>query len=127
MIFFKEYMHRDIQSFIKNCVICQHTKYDTKPRWSSIAPSYSIPANVWEDISLDFITGLPSSNAYTIILVVVVDRFSKSIYTLPSHFTTYKVVAFFVNIVCTIHGLPKSIALYRDTIFICRFWSRCSN
>jgi hypothetical protein len=42
--FFKEYMHKDIQSFIKNCVICQHTMYDTKPRCPLVfynPPSYS--------------------------------------------------------------------------------------
>ncbi|GAU45976.1 hypothetical protein TSUD_401160 [Trifolium subterraneum] len=35
------------------------------------------PKGIWEDISLDFITGLPSFQSFTVILVVV-DRFSKA-------------------------------------------------
>lgn len=73
---------------------------------------------------MDFITGLPPSNGYIVILVVV-DRFSKGVYlgALPTNFTAYKVADLFVSMVCKLHGLPKSIVLHRDPIFISRFWS----
>lgn len=73
---------------------------------------------------MDFITGHPPSNGLTVILVVV-DRFSKVVHlgALPSHFTAYKVPELFVSMVCKHHGMPKSIVLDRDPIFISRFWS----
>ncbi|WVZ21125.1 hypothetical protein V8G54_008447 [Vigna mungo] len=69
-----------------------------------------VPSNVWEDVSMDFITCLPPSFGYTVILVVI-DRFSKGVHlgALPTHFTAYKVADLFVFMVCKLHGIPKSI------------------
>ncbi|XP_014506463.1 uncharacterized protein LOC106766231 [Vigna radiata var. radiata] len=72
----------------------------------------------------DFVIGLPPSNGYTMLLVVV-DRFSKAVHlgTIHSDFTAYKVAELFVTLVCKHHGLLKSIVSGRDLIFISRFWS----
>ncbi|MCI21501.1 protein FAR1-RELATED SEQUENCE 5-like, partial [Trifolium medium] len=83
-----------------------------------------IPSQVWEDVSMDFVTGLPPSSGYTVLLVVV-DRFSKGIHlgALPTGFTAYKVADLFIAMVCKHHGIPRSIVSYRDHIFISRFWT----
>ncbi|MCH83675.1 hypothetical protein A2U01_0004501, partial [Trifolium medium] len=83
-----------------------------------------IPENVWEDISMDFVAELPISSGYSVILVVV-DRFSKGVHlgALPAQFTAYKVAELFINLICKIHGLPKSIVSDRDPIFISKFWA----
>ena len=80
---------------------------------------------VWEDISLDFITGLPSSHGFVVILVVV-DRLSKYAYLLPLKrpLTTSSVVEVFVFEVAKLHGFPNSIISYRDPLFLCCFWSK---
>lgn len=116
-------MRRDVQEFIGQCVVCQETKYCPK-KPSGLLQSLPIPSNVWEDISMDFITGLPPSQGFTVILVVV-DRFSKAIHldALQSGFTAYKVAELFVSMVCKRHEFPKSIVSDRDSIFIGRFWS----
>jgi hypothetical protein len=83
-----------------------------------------IPSQVWEDVSMDFVTGLPHSLGFTVLLVVV-DRFSKGIHlgALPTGFTAYKVGDLFTAMVCKHHGIPKSIVSDRDPVFIIRFWT----
>lgn len=77
-----------VKSFVQNCLICQQHEYETLALVGLLQP-LPIPNKVWEDISLDFIVGLPPSNDFDTILVVV-DMFSKYIHFLAlSHpFTT---------------------------------------
>ncbi|WVY98895.1 hypothetical protein V8G54_031046 [Vigna mungo] len=121
--FFWGSMAKDTKAFVSQCVACQQTKYSTTRPGGLLHP-LPIPSGVWEDISLDSVTGLPPSNGYTVLLVVV-DRFSKAVHlgALNSGFTAYKVAELFVSMVCKHHGLPKSIVSDRDPVFISRFWS----
>jgi hypothetical protein len=116
-------MKQEAQTFIRQCVVCQKTKYSSQKPGGLLQP-LPLPDNVWEDISMDFVTGLPPSKGYTVIMVVV-DRFSKGIHlgALNTGFTAYKVAELFVSMVCKLHGLPKSIISDRDPVFISRFWS----
>lgn len=78
---------------------------------------------VWEDISLDFIVGIPSFQSYTVILVVV-DRFSKAAHfgMLATGFTAIKVAELFAQMVFKLHGMPKIIVSDSDPIFLSQFW-----
>lgn len=85
--------------------------------------SLPVPCWPWEDLSLDFITGLPSFHGNTAILVVV-DQFSKRIRLgmLPTHHTLLLMATMFIDIVRKLHGMPRSLVLDRDLLFISRFW-----
>lgn len=60
---------------VRECVTFQRSKVETiaAPGLLEILPMHT---QVWIDISIDFIEGLPTSNGKITILVVV-DRFSK--------------------------------------------------
>lgn len=82
-----------------------------------------IPDCIWEDIAMDFITGLPPVRGYSVIIVVV-DRLSKYAHLVPlrTAYTSQSVAeAFFHNIV-KLYGLPRTIVSDRDKAFTSAFW-----
>ncbi|GKB86106.1 ty3-gypsy retrotransposon protein [Tanacetum coccineum] len=92
-------MKQDVTDFIKGCYICQrHKAVTTKP--AGLLQPLPPPKAIWEEITIDFVTGLPPSHGDTVIFVVV-DRLSKQAYfgTLPTSFTASKIAELFAEIV----------------------------
>lgn len=81
-----------------------------------------IPNKVWQDISRDFIEGLPKAAGKEVILVVV-DRLSKVAHfiALKYAYTTLDVAQVFMEQVFELHGMPKSIVSDRDVVSTSRF------
>ena len=69
-----------VKSYIKGCAICQTTKI-RPPVKVPLKPN-EIPQGIWDTITMDFITDLPTSKGYDSILTVV-DRHSKAIILSP--------------------------------------------
>ena len=74
-------MKGTVQEFVRNCDICQRQKYMASSPGGLLQP-LPIPEQIWEDLSIDFIIGLPKSKGYEAILVVV-DRLSKYSHFIP--------------------------------------------
>ncbi|XP_074342426.1 uncharacterized protein LOC141679976 [Apium graveolens] len=66
---------KDVRQYVRNCHICQTAKYDVAAYLGLLQP-LPIPTEVWVDISMNFISGLPKSQGKDVIFVVV-DRLSK--------------------------------------------------
>ena len=120
--FYWKNMKKDITQFVQNCAICQQAKHETKNPAGLLQP-LPIPQQIWEDISMDFITGLPNSFGYTVIMVVV-DRLSKYSHFLPlkTDYSSKSVAETFMKNVVKHHGIPKSIVSDRDKVFMSKFW-----
>ena len=107
----------DVAWFVAQC-----TEYKTKKMAGLLCP-LPVPHRPWEDLSLDFIMGLPLYHGNSVILVVV-DRFSKGIHLgmLPSSHTAHTVASLFMDNVGKIHGLPRSLVSDRDPLLVSKFW-----
>lgn len=73
--FFWPNMNKDILAFVSQCLVCQQAKSVTI-RPTGLLQPLPIPVQIWEDVRMDFITGLPLSRGFTVILVVI-DSFIK--------------------------------------------------
>ncbi|KAL4587069.1 hypothetical protein LXL04_011719 [Taraxacum kok-saghyz] len=116
------HIRKDVTTFIRDCLVCQQTKYSTQQPYG-LLQSLPVPNQVWEDISMDFITQLPPSGGKTAIWVIV-DRLSKYAHfiALPPHYTAPSLAIIFLQHIYRLHGLPKTIVSDRDPIFLSHFW-----
>jgi hypothetical protein len=116
-------MKREIAEFVSNCGICQQVKIEHQKPAGELQ-SLSIPEWKWEDISMDFVTGLPRGKKGNDAIWVVVDRLTKSALFLPMKKTDSvdKLAKLYVNEVIRLHGVPVSIISDRDPRFTSRLW-----
>ena len=102
-------MKKDIQNFIAECEICQRNKGETVKTPGLLQP-LPIPNQRWEEISMDFITGLPKSKGKDAIMVVV-DRLTKyaHFYGIQSEYKASQVAKVFITEIHRLQGIPKVI------------------
>nr|GEW10787.1 RNA-directed DNA polymerase [Tanacetum cinerariifolium] len=75
-------MKRDVATFVARCLICQQVKIEHQ-RASGLLQLLDIPVWKWDEISMDFVTGLPPTQRRHDAIKVVVDRLTKSAHFLP--------------------------------------------
>lgn len=120
--FFWPSLKRQVQDFVASCRICQSVKPFNRAPQGLLQP-LPLPGKIWESLSLDFITHLPSSAGKTVILVVM-DRLSKQAHfsAMPSKFTALQVAEIFARDIIRLHGVPVSLVSDRDPLFMSQFW-----
>src|SRR5258707_7801267 len=72
-----------VGDYLRSCTSCMHTKA-MRHKPYGLLKQLPIPGQPWESISMDFIKQLPTSEGFTVILVIV-DRLTKQSLFIPTH------------------------------------------
>ncbi|GJX83520.1 retrotransposable element Tf2 [Tanacetum coccineum] len=115
------WMHGSFQVAHSGCTVCQQCKAVLAASLGLLQP-LPIPKAIWEDISMDFIEGLPLSVSKSVIIVVV-DRLSKygHFIAVKHPFTTVDIAQILLDHIFKLHGFLKSIVSDRDKVFFSNF------
>lgn len=99
-------LNKEVLAYVRNCQICQSCKYNVAAYPGLLQPLL-IPQEVWLDVPMDFIEGLPNSMGKSVIFVVV-DRLSKYAHfmTLSHPYTALEVAPMYLDNVYKLHGVP---------------------
>ncbi|CAI7781811.1 unnamed protein product [Closterium sp. NIES-54] len=113
----------DVQHHVGSCPTCQVMKSSQKRRAGQLQP-IPLPERAWQQVTMDFVTGLSSNPGDNDAVMVVVDRLTKM-----AHFAACKksisaeeTARLFIAAVVRLHGIPAAIISDCDTKFTSNFW-----
>jgi hypothetical protein len=114
-------MKKEVAKYVAKCGICQQVKVERQKPAKFLQP-LSIPEWKWENITMDFVSGLPRGKKRSDAIWVIVDRLTKSALFLAMKMTdsVEKLTKLYVNEVVRLHGVPLSIVSDRDPRFTSR-------
>ena len=116
-------MKREVAEFVTKCVTCQMVKAERMKPPGLLHP-LEIPMWKWEDISMDFVDGLPKSRKGNESIWVIVDRLTKYAHFIPLPVTrnVRLLCEKYIQEIVRLHGVPLSIVSDRDSLFALHFW-----
>jgi hypothetical protein len=115
-------MKRKIAKYVFECDTRQRVKASHLKVSGTLQP-LPIPSWKWEDISMNFIVGLPQTSQKHDSIWVIIDRLTKLAHFLPVHttYTAKKYAEIYLEQIIRLHGVPKTIISDRGAQFVARF------
>src|SRR5262249_31198930 len=116
-------MKKDVVKFVQSCMTCQQVKAEHQKPADTLVP-LQLPNWKWEQVTMDFIQGLPRTPSSHDAIWVIVDRLTKSAHFLPvrSTYSLKRYAELYIREIVRLHGVPISIVSDRDPRFVSRFW-----
>ena len=116
-------LRKDVAIIVRSCVVCQIAK-GLAQKNIGLYLLLPTPKDIWKNLSMNFLLGLPRIDRRVDLVFVVVNRFSKM-----AHFIHYRknsdipyVTKLFFLKVVRLHGVPSSVVLDRESKFLATFW-----
>jgi len=114
----------DVAGWVASCPTCQ----SVRPRASypdGLLNPHAIPQRNWQDVSVDFVTGLPLTTQGNDAFVTFTCKLSKMVHLVPMNFgdsSAQAVARIYFDVVWRQHGAPMKIVCDRDPRFQDSFW-----
>ncbi|WVZ63417.1 hypothetical protein U9M48_013051 [Paspalum notatum var. saurae] len=121
-------MKRAVAEYVAICDTYQHVKAEHQ-RPAGLLQPLKVLERKWEEITMDFIVGLPRTQKGYNSIWVVVDRLTRVAHFIPVN-TTYsgaKLAELYISRIVCLHGMPKRIISDRGSQFTSRFWEQLHN
>jgi hypothetical protein len=118
-------MKRDVMEYVALCDTCQRVKAEHQ-RPAGLLQPLKILEWKWKEIRMDFIVGLPHTQALYDSIWVIVDHLTKVVHFNPVK-TTYssaKLVELYMSRIMCLHGVPKKVVSDRGSQFTSKFWEK---
>ncbi|GMH17037.1 hypothetical protein Nepgr_018878 [Nepenthes gracilis] len=118
-------MRKKIMDFVGKYLVCQQLKAERKKPFGSLQPLL-IPNWKWEDISIDFVLGLPMIPRNHDAIWVIIGQLTKSTYFLAIRMTypRDRFARMYIEEIVRLHGVLMAIISNQDLRFISKFWKR---
>jgi hypothetical protein len=116
-------MKQDVEQYVKGCAICQANKVNNKPLKPAIFPITLEHSLLFQTIAMDFITKLPKSGKYDMILTITDHDCTKAVIFIPCQetITVEGVATLYLRHIYPRFGIPEKIISDRDTQFTSKF------
>jgi hypothetical protein len=118
-------MKIDMAEYVALCDTCQRVKAEHQ-RPARLLQLLQVPEWKWEEITMDFIVGLPRTLSGYDSIWVIVDRLTKVAQFIPVK-TTYsgpQLTELYMSRIVCLYGVSKKIVSDRGTQFTSKFWER---
>nr|GEW30229.1 putative reverse transcriptase domain-containing protein [Tanacetum cinerariifolium] len=115
-------MKADIATYVGQCLTCAKVKAEhLKP--SGLLQQPEIPKWKWENVTMDFVTGLPRTPSGYDSVWVIVDRLTKLAHFLPKKKadSIEKLAELHLKEIVCRHGVPVLVISNRDSLFTSRW------
>ncbi len=114
-------MKKAVEAYVKGCEVCQCMKSSMQPKAAPLNPN-TVPEGPWTHISMDMVTGLPTSNGCDALLVIV-DRFSKAIIPVACNveLSAEGWARILRDHIYAKHGMPQVVISDRGPQFVSKF------
>ena len=121
-LFYWPGMRTMCNNYVHSCVPCMRSKASTRGEIGRLKPN-EVPMDRMHSISMDLIVGLPPFDGYSMVIVVV-DRLSKKIFTIPLKTTTkaLELATILFERIFHEHGVPLQIISDRDSKMTSAVW-----
>jgi hypothetical protein len=116
-------MKIEIARYVARCDTCRRVKA-IHMKIAGPLQSLPVPTWKWEDISTDFIVGLPRTAKGYDSIWVIIDRLTKIAHFLPVRvkYTVATYAELYITRILSLHGVLKTIVSDRGPQFVSKFW-----